>query len=111
MSRDKGKRGEREFAALCKEFGYDAHRTAQCKGKTGQAADVEGLPGLHVEVKRTERFSLYDSMAQAKSDCAASGGSKIPIVAHRKNDCAWVVVMEAKDFLKIYAEWEAAQEV
>ena len=28
-SRNKGKVGEREWARLCREQGYDAHRTAQ----------------------------------------------------------------------------------
>ena len=58
-SKDKGKRGEREIANLLKEAGFkNAHRSAQCKGNTGDAADVEGLPGIHIEVKRVEKLNL-----------------------------------------------------
>lgn len=35
-SRDKGKRGEREFAGVCKEHGYEAHRNM-----TGDNENVE----------------------------------------------------------------------
>ncbi len=102
-SRDKGKRGEREFAKFCREQGYEARRGQQYSGLEGE--DVVGLPGIHVEVKRTERLSLYDAMAQAKSDA----GGKIPMVAHRKNNSRWLVIMEAERFFQIYREWEAGQ--
>ena len=108
-SRDKGKRGEREFAALCRDQGYDAHRTAQYRGNTGAAGDVEGLPGIHVEVKRTETLRLADYMAQSKRDAKAEGKGNIPIVAWKKNDHPWYVVLEAKDFFTIYREWEAGR--
>jgi len=101
-SRRKGKGGELEFCRLCKEHGWNAHRSAQFKGKTGQASDVEGLFGLHVEVKRTERFDLYGSLDQSRRDAEASGIGEIPIVAHRRNDCRWVVVLDAHDFFRIY---------
>lgn len=106
-SRDKGKRGEREIASLCQEFGYDVHRTAQFRGNTGAAGDCEGLPHIHIEVKRTEAFRLWDALAQAKHDAAENGKGNIPTVWHRKNDCPWVVILEAKDFLKIYrsSDW------
>ena len=101
-SRRKGAAGEREFAAFCREHGYEAERTAQHCGKTGQAADVRGLPGIHIEVKRTETFSLYTAMEQAKRD---NHGKIIPIVAHRRNRQEWVIVMEAKDWFKFYERW------
>lgn len=53
LSRNKGKRGEREAVALLKSLGFgDARRTAQASGK--DAADVicpASLPGLHIESK------------------------------------------------------------
>ena len=58
MSREKGKRGERCVASLFKEYGYDAKRSAQFCGKTGQAADVVGVPLIHIEVKFQERMCL-----------------------------------------------------
>ena len=58
-SKNKGKNGELEFCRLCHAEGYnDVHRTAQYRGNTGQAGDVEGLPGIHVEVKRNERLNI-----------------------------------------------------
>ena len=69
MSRRKGASGEREFAALCRQQGYEnVVRTAQHCGKNGGQPDVVGLPGIHVEVKRTEHFHLYDALAQAKRE-------------------------------------------
>lgn len=106
MSKNKGKIGERELARLLTAFGYDCHRTAQCRGDTGQAADVEGLPGIHIECKRTETLRLYDALNQAKHDAAMAGKRELPAVFHRKNECNWVVIMDLEDWLKIYSAWE-----
>lgn len=104
-SRNKGARGEREWAAVCRENGYsEAYRTAQYRGNTGDAADVEGLPGIHVEVKRVERLNIEDAMAQAIRDSKKNGN--IPVVAHRKNYCPWLVTMRAEDWFAIYRDWE-----
>jgi Holliday junction resolvase len=105
MSREKGKAGEREFAALCREHGYEAQRTAQNRGKTGEAGDVEGLPGIHVEVKRKEKFNLYEALEQAQRD-AAAGERGMPIVAHRRNGKPWVIVMAAEDWFRLYTAAE-----
>lgn len=104
-SKQKGARGEREFSSFCKSQGYDTRRGQQYCGANGDA-DVVGLPNIHIEVKRTERFSLYDALTQAQSDCK---GEDIPIVAHRKNNCKWVVVMDAEDWFEMYREWECAK--
>lgn len=72
-SKQKGARGEREFAAFCREQGYDVRRTAQYCGNTGDAADVVGLPGIHVEVKRVERLDLDKTMSQAIHDAQKKG--------------------------------------
>lgn len=103
-SKQKGKRGEIEFSKLCRENGYDTRRTAQYCGNTGDAADVVGLPGIHIEIKRVERLNLEDAMAQAIHD---SMGEKVPIVAHRKNNCDWLITMRAEDWFNLYRYWEA----
>lgn len=105
-SKQKGARGEREFAAFCREQGYDVRRTAQYCGNTGDAADVVGLPGIHVEVKRVERLDLDKAMSQAIHDAQKMGA--IPIVAHRKNHGEWRITLNAEDFFAIYREWEAS---
>jgi Holliday junction resolvase len=104
-SRDKGKRGEREFAAFCRDHGYDeARRTSQYCGQTGDASDCVGLPGIHIEVKRVEKLNLLDAVEQAKHD---SQGDNMPIVAHRRNNCEWLITMRAEDWFKLYQAWEA----
>ena len=106
MSREMGKRGEREWAAFCRKQGYDCRRTAQYCGKTGEAADVVGLPGMHIEVKRTERLDLYGALDQARRDAKPG---ELPIVVHRRNNCRWVVIQDAEDWFQIYREYEAGR--
>lgn len=105
-SREKGKRGEREFASLCREHGFvRARRGQQYNGIDGQ--DVVGLPGIHVEVKRTERLDLYAALAQSKHDAA---GIELPIVAHRRNNCRWVIIMDAEDWFRLYRGSDVLEE-
>lgn len=99
-SREKGKRGERELARKLREYGYDAKRGQQYCGANGDA-DVIGLPGVHIECKRTERLSLYDAMAQAKAD-AREG--EMPVVIHRKNNSEWLVIQPLSDWIEMYKE-------
>ena len=89
---------------MLRQAGYTARRTAQYCGKTGDAADVDGLPGIHVEVKRTERFRLYDAMAQAIRDSAPTGDR--PVVFHRRNNDDWLVIMRFADWIDLYRAWE-----
>ena len=98
-SKDKGARGERELASKLREYGYDTRRGQQFCGANGDA-DAVGLPGIHIECKRTERFNLYDALDQAKRDCHKN----TPVVMHRKNNCEWVVVMRLEDFIEMYKE-------
>jgi len=102
-SKQKGKRGELEWASFCRDQGYSSRRTVQYNGKADKSkGDVDGLPGIHQEVKRVESLRLYDALDQAKRESKGA----MPIVAHRKNDCEWVVIMRAKDFFKLYREYQ-----
>ena len=93
-SRQKGKTGELEVAKILREHGYDARRGQQFHG--GQdSPDVIGIPGYHIEVKRTEHFNLYDALEQSKRDA----GTDKPIVIHRKNRGEWVVIQPLEDWL------------
>lgn len=106
-SRRKGKVGELEVVRLCKAEGYDVHRSAQfCGNNESGAADVVGLPGIHIEVKRVEHLNLDDALAQATRDAGKTTGN-IPAVFHRKNGTGWKVTMGADDWFKLYREWEA----
>lgn len=107
-SKQKGARFERLLASKFREHGYDARRTAQYCGNTGDAADVIGIPGIHIEAKHQEAMRLYEWMAQAKHD--ASKGGNLPAVFHKKNNAPILVTMELDDFMTIYKEWEAGRE-
>lgn len=97
-SKDKGKRGELEAVRFLKALGYDVRRTAQYCGNTGDAADIEGMEGFHVEVKRVERLNVYDAVEQAVRD---SHGKKIPFVMWRKNNKPWLIVQLAQDWVRV----------
>ncbi len=97
MQRDKGKRGEREAAAeLNAIFGTACHRGRQYHGRD-DAPDVAGLPGCHVEVKRTERLSLYAALEQAIDDA----GGNVPMVLHRASRRPWVAVVRLDDLPRL----------
>ena len=98
-SKQKGARFERLLASKLREYGYDTRRTAQYCGNTGDAADVVGLPGIHIEAKHQERMQLYGWMEQAKRD--AKGGA-IPAVFHKRNNANILVTMEFEDWMKLY---------
>ena len=94
MRRNKGAAGERELAkklelALGLEKGT-LYRSRQFCGRGGDHGDVLGLDGVHLEVKRTERFNLYAALEQAINDA----GDNVPVVFTRKNLQPWVAVVE-----------------
>lgn len=69
-SRNKGLRGELQFVAFLRDEGWTtARRGAQYRGGS-DSPDVlcPELAQLHFEVKRTERLSPYDAVAQARAD-------------------------------------------
>jgi len=94
-SRNKGKRGEREFAALLREDGFDARRGQQFSGSPDSPDVVsDALAWLHVEVKRVQNLNLTDACVQAEGDC----GGKPWVVAHRRNHAPWLITMRAETF-------------
>ena len=104
-SKQKGARFERHLASLFREYGYDARRTAQYCGNTGDASDVVGLPGLHIEAKHQEQMRLYEWMSQAKRDSEGTG--KLPVVFHKKNNAEILVTMTLNNWFNLYREFEA----
>jgi hypothetical protein len=110
-SKQKGARFERQLASMFRDHGYDARRTAQYCGNTGEAADVVGLPFIHVEAKHVERLNVHEAMAQAKRDAEASGKVSLPAVFHKKNNSEVLVTMTLEDWMNIYREWESGMEL
>lgn len=102
-SRRKGKVGEREIVNALKAAGFEAaHRSAQYCGNTGDAPDVEGLPGIHIEVKRVERLNLKAAYQQAVHDSKENSNNDIPAIFHRQSHEPWMVTLSLSDFLKVY---------
>jgi len=97
MSRNKGKRGEREVVDLFKDHGFDARRTSQVDG--GLAADVlvPYLKNLHIEVKRHYAIASCRFMDQAVNDMPFA--TSIPTVFMREDNGGWIVMMQAIDYM------------
>ena len=98
-SRDKGKRGELEWAAELRKHGADAARGRQYHGRD-DAPDVVCSWPVHFEVKRVQQLRLGAAMRQAMGDC---GEAAVPAVAHRMNNQPWLVTMRADDLLPLLA--------
>lgn len=99
-SKDKGARFERLLASKFREYGYEARRTAQYCGNTGDASDVIGLPNIHIEAKHQEKMKLYDWMEQAIRD--SKKNKRIPTVFHKKNNSEILVTMRFDDWMEMY---------
>ena len=105
----KGKKGELEVVRLCCAEGYETRRSAQYCGNSPEGtADVVGLPGVHIEVKRVEHLNIDAALAQAVRDSGKTTGI-IPVVFHRKNNTKWKVTMDAHEWFRLYREWEAGR--
>lgn len=101
-SRQKGARGERQWAAKCRDEGYEARRGQQYSGNPDAPDVVVDIPWCHFEVKRVERLDLYGAMTKAKADC----GDKMPVIAHKRNHSEWMVTMTADDWFKLVREYD-----
>jgi hypothetical protein len=99
MSKRKGAAGELEAAAKLNEvLGTHLRRGRQYHGGP-ESPDVTGdLPGLHVEVKRTERLRLWEAVDQARRDAAVD---QVPVVMHRANKKPWVVIVEVELLIRL----------
>lgn len=95
LSREKGKRGEREAAARWSGlFGVPMRRSQQYCGGSEESDDIVGHPGLSIEVKRRQRFNLDEALSRAAADAA---DRSIPLVLHRKDNHAWQVTLYLDD--------------
>ena len=110
-SRNKGKRGERQWRDELRANGDHARRGQQFAGGS-ESPDVvcEELDWIHFEVKAVERLNIEDAMDQARRDqarlgCNAAAAAKIPIVAHKRNHRRWLVTMEAEFFFELIREF------
>lgn len=97
-SRNKGKRGERQWRDELRANGYPARRGQQFSGSP-DSPDVicDGLPWAHFEVKFVEHLNFSAAMAQARRDA----GGKAAFLAHRRNHRPWLVTMDAERFYRL----------
>lgn len=98
-SQRKGAAGERELAAVLQAHGHDVIRGGSLS--FGDVPDLMGLPGIHIEVKRTERLNLRAAMEQAVRDADFFGDGS-PAVFHRANWQLWMVTMLLADWIRMY---------
>lgn len=90
-SRNKGKAGEREIAALVAELtGFDVRRRVR---QHDGDSDLEGVPGWSIEVKRhakAPRASVRGWWAQAVDQSSPTGA--IPVLLYRQDRDEWRAV-------------------
>ena len=98
-SREKGKRGERQWRDELRANGYAARRGQQFSGSP-ESPDVicDELDWIHFEVKAVERLNIEDAMDQARRD---AGQEKTPVVSHKRNHRPWLVTVEAETFFRL----------
>lgn len=112
-SKQKGDKYERELAAyLSQELGVDVSRAILSGGGRtfcgAGGSDLTGLPGCWPEAKRVESFRAHEAMEQAERGKAASCCPDTPVVFSRRNNQTTedsLVVMRAKDWIKLYRAW------
>ena len=98
-SQRKGAAGERELAGILQGHGFAVERGGSLS--FGEVPDLTGIPGIHIEVKRTERLNLRAAMDQAERD-AAFFHDGAPAVFHRSNRQPWLVTMKLSDWIRLY---------
>jgi Holliday junction resolvase len=105
MSRDKGKRGERELSkALTELLGVECRRGQQYNGIEGQ--DVVGVDGLHIESKWVERLNVRAAYEQADRD---AGPCAVPVVCHKRNGKPWLITMALDEIINFATAISMAQ--
>ncbi len=95
----KGRAGELELARLLQGYGYNVEPGLAVS--YGSTPDITGLPGIHIECKRTEKLHPYDWMAQAERD-AVRFGDGLPAVFFRRSRSPWLAVMKLEDWVGLY---------
>lgn len=107
-SREKGKRGEREFASFLRDLGLEARRTQQFSGTEGTSDVSSSLNGVHLEVKRYAGIAAFRFLEQAERD---ADPDDLPVVAMREDRGEWGIMFRAKDLERMAATIVAALEM
>ena len=95
LSRDKGKRGEREAAAKWQAlFGVPMRRSQQYCGASDESDDIIGQAGVSIEVKRRQHFNLAQAVEKAVAE-AKEG--HVAVVLHRADHQPWLITLQLDD--------------
>ena len=97
-SKQKGKRGEREWAQVLTENGINSKRGVQYQGGPESPDVVSEDCIAHWEVKKAEALRIHDALDQAIDDCPSD---KIPIVSYKKSRKDWICIMRGKDAIDL----------
>ena len=109
-SKLKGSKAEREIVLILKDEGYqDVRRGQQYCGAEGNA-DVIGLNGIYIEVKRRLFKTISDWLHKASCEALKEDKGGYPVVFHRGDHEDWMVTMYFEHWINLYREWEAGQE-
>lgn len=106
--KQKGSGGEYEVIALLTSWAYEVgvrltlERNLEQVRKGG--ADVNGIQGLEVEVKRVENLVISSAWAQVCRACQITGGH--PFLIHRQNRKPWRVRTIVDSALHIGGAWK-----
>jgi Holliday junction resolvase len=101
-SRQKGKRGELALVNELKKHGYDVRRSQQYCGNTGDAMDIIGLQGIHIECKNSKVLRLREYLEQAKNDAEKATKGNLPAVFYKIPRGDWVTIMPLEAWLTLY---------
>jgi len=83
---------------LARLFGVEARRGCQFAGGPDSPDIRTSIQGIHWEVKRTERLSVFAAVSQAAAD---AGEDEVPVVLHRANGKEWIAVCRLEDLPKL----------
>lgn len=99
QSQRKGAAGELELVEILNGYGYETERGGSLT--YGTVPDVTGLPGIHIECKRSERLNILEAINQAARDSLRFRDG-LPAVFHRRNRQPWLVTMRLVDWMTLY---------
>lgn len=105
-SQVKGRRAEIELANVLRSHGYEVEPGRALS--YGEAPDLAGLPGVHIECKRAEALRLSEWLAQAERD-AQRFKDGAPAVFFRRSRSPWCVVMKLSDWIQLYTKGQGCK--
>jgi hypothetical protein len=102
--RRKGADAEREVARLARSHGFAGAARNLDQVRDG-GADILGIAGVCLEVKRTELAHPWNWWAQVT---AAASPTEIPVVAFRRSSSPWLAIVPLDELLALLRHRERA---